>query len=115
MIAFVYFIKKSNMDVVCFRINANTGVRSLTQTLTRLMWLIFPRIERELLALIVSEVNEPMPDPTSFTRTQGTPESSPLSESEDEDADRLSKIDLSRNTVFQIDTDYCFCFVKYHM
>jgi len=47
-------------------------------------------IEQELVARIVSEMNQPVPDPTALTRPQATPESSTVSEPEDEDADMLA-------------------------
>lgn len=50
------------------------------------------RIEQELLARIVSEMNQPVPDPTALTRPQATPESSTVSEPEDEDADVLGEL-----------------------
>ena len=50
------------------------------------------RIEQELLARIVSEMNQPVPDPTALTRPQATPESSTASELEDEDADMLGEL-----------------------
>lgn len=51
------------------------------------------RIEQELLARIVSEMNQPVPDPTTMTRPQATPESSTISEPEDEDADMLGELE----------------------
>ena len=50
------------------------------------------RIEQELLARIVSEINQPVPDPTSLIRPLATPESSTASEPEDEDADILGEL-----------------------
>lgn len=47
-------------------------------------------IEQELLARIVSEMNPPVPDPTTLIRPHTTPESSTVSETEDEDADMLA-------------------------
>ncbi|XP_068730212.1 TALPID3 protein-like isoform X1 [Montipora capricornis] len=47
-------------------------------------------IEQELLARIVSEMNQPVPDPTTLTRPQAILESSTASEPEDEDADMLA-------------------------
>lgn len=47
-------------------------------------------IEQELLARIVSEMNQPVPDPTTLIRPQATPESSIVSETEDEDDDMLA-------------------------
>ena len=52
------------------------------------------RIEQELLARIVSEMNQPVPDPTALIRPQATPESSTVSEPEDEDADMLGEYKL---------------------
>lgn len=49
------------------------------------------RIEQELLARIVSEMNQPAPDPTTLIRPQSTPDSSTVSEPEDEDADMLGE------------------------
>ena len=54
--------------------------------------LLFVRIEQELLARIVSEMNQPVPDPTTQIRPQATPESSTVSEPEDEDADMLGEL-----------------------
>jgi len=48
-------------------------------------------IEQELLARIVSEMNPPAPDPTTLIRPQSTPDSSTVSEPEDEDADMLGE------------------------
>lgn len=50
------------------------------------------RIEQELLARIVSEMNQPAPDPTTLIRAQSTPDSSTVSESVDEDADMLGEL-----------------------
>lgn len=50
------------------------------------------RIEQELLARIVSEMNQPAPDPTTLIRPQSTPDSSTVSELEDEDADMLGEL-----------------------
>ena len=50
------------------------------------------RIEQELLARIVSEMNQPAPDPTTLIRPQSTPDSSTVSEPEDEDADMLGEL-----------------------
>ena len=49
------------------------------------------------MARIVSEMNQPVPDPTTLIRPQATPESSIVSETEDED-DMLG--------------EYHLCFVK---
>lgn len=50
------------------------------------------RIEQELLARIVCEMNQPAPDPTTLIRPQSTPDSSTVSELEDEDADMLGEL-----------------------
>ncbi|XP_044179361.1 TALPID3 protein-like isoform X2 [Acropora millepora] len=47
-------------------------------------------IEQELLARMVSEMNQPASDPTTLIRPQATPESSTGSEPEDDDADMLA-------------------------
>ena len=59
------------------------------------------RIEQELLARIVSEMNGPVPDPTVARRTQPTPDSSVVSESEqgEEDADMLGEKTLPSSHV----------------
>lgn len=56
------------------------------------MNLFLVRIEQELLAQIVSEMNQPAPDPTTLIRPQSTPDSSTVSEPEDEDADMLGEL-----------------------
>ena len=57
-------------------------------------WIFVDRIEQELLARIVSEMNQPVPDPTTLTRPQAIPESSTASEPEEEDADMLGEFFL---------------------
>lgn len=47
-------------------------------------------VEQELLARIVSEMNQPVPDPTALTILQTTPESNTEPDSESDDADMLS-------------------------
>lgn len=45
------------------------------------------------MARIVSEMNQPVPDPTTLIRPQSTPESSTVSESaEDDDAHMLGEL-----------------------
>lgn len=46
------------------------------------------------MARIVSEMNRPVPDPTTLIRPQATPESSIVSETEDEDDDMLGEYHL---------------------
>lgn len=52
---------------------------------------MFDRIEQELLARMVSEMNQPASDPTTLIRPQATPESTTGSEPEDDDADMLGE------------------------
>lgn len=44
------------------------------------------------MARIVSEMNQPVPDPTALTTLQTTPESSTESDSESDDADMLCEL-----------------------
>ena len=44
------------------------------------------------MARIVSEMNQPASDPTTLIRPQSTPDSSTVSEQEDEDADMLGEL-----------------------
>ena len=62
------------------------------------------RIEQELLARIVSEMNPPVPDPTTLIRphTTTTPESSTVSETEDEDADMLGEFENYNHTLLSL-------------
>lgn len=58
------------------------------------------RIEQELLARIVSEMNQPVPDPTTLIRPHTTPDSSTVSEPEDEDADMLGELETNNMRLF---------------